>query len=173
MAGTARKSRKTSAAQMCEGDVPSTAKLDVYDLLQYDTVGRESTMPYVRYYFTPLDKLTTVRGTSSYAALWESLDSFKRDTTERLELVEDRVDALERRLSSQPVLPRTDVRRPPREEIKDMIREHVESHGSFWPDEFALDNNLSVWEVLDAIDELAAEGYLEERREDDVPRRKR
>ena len=52
------------------------------------------------------------------------------------------------------------------DEIKKIIRNHVEKHGDFWPDELALKHDLSVWAVLDAIEELAEEGYLEEKDRD-------
>ena len=64
----------------------------------------------------------------------------------------------------------TEVRQLPIEEIKTIIQDHVEKHGDFWPDELAFEHNLSVWDVLDASEELAKEGYLEAKDKDAVPR---
>jgi len=47
------------------------------------------------------------------------------------------------------------------DEIKTIIKTHVQEHGAFWPDELALAHDLSVWDVLDAVEELAKEGYLQ------------
>ena len=56
-------------------------------------------------------------------------------------------------------------------EIKKIITDYVEKHGDFWPDELALKHNLSVWHVLDAVEEMAEEGYLEAKDKDAAPRK--
>lgn len=56
-------------------------------------------------------------------------------------------------------------------EIKKIITDDVEKHGDFWPDELALKHNLSVWDVLDAVEELAEEGYLEAKDKDAAARK--
>jgi hypothetical protein len=69
-----------------------------------------------------------------------------------------------------PVSNETEVMHLPIEEIKTIIKDHVEKHDDFWPDELALEHNLSVWDVLDAVEELAEEGYLEAKNKDAIPR---
>ncbi len=56
-------------------------------------------------------------------------------------------------------------------EIKEIIKDHIEEEGNFWPDELAEEYNLSVLAVMEAIDELVEEGVLERKNKNDVPRR--
>lgn len=94
----------------------------------------------------------------------------------RIDSNEDRLVTLENQVASlqSEILElrgEEEVTSVPIEKIKEIIVDYVEKHGDFWPDELAFKHNLSVWDVLDAVDALAKEGFLEAKNGNEVPRK--
>ena len=117
-----------------------------------------------RHYFEPIDHAMSDTSASAFVRIAK--------LERRVDDLEEGVESISSELYTSLGVTVVKFREMPIEDIKELIKAHVEEHGDFWPDEFADDNELSIMDVFDAIDKLTEEGYLESKKEDDVPRRR-